>query len=85
MSNKIDDLLSLNQQYAKTMKDLKVSMALQELWPGCFEAGPVTSAWIKNGYGDLKRLRLRRKDGETRDFELEDLPQWLVDHGKEVS
>lgn len=85
MSNRIDDLLSLNQQYAKTMKDLKVSMALQELWPECFEAGPATPVWIKDGYGNLKSMKLRRKDGETRSFKLEDLPQWLVDHGKEVS
>lgn len=78
----IEKQSALIAKYQQELERLNVALAFQELWPEAFACGPVTPSWRANGYGDLQRLELRRPDGESREFSLDQLPGWLAEHGQ---
>lgn len=62
----LERLESLQARQAELQKSLNRSLAIDMLWPGVFDQGPVRSNWISTG-GNL-RLRVRNGLGESREF-----------------
>jgi hypothetical protein len=87
----VEKLRELNEKRDKLFDKLTASLAIQQLWPEAFKLGRVHSNFQSIGglqrdiRGRVKippkkrrfKFVVTRKDGETREFFYEDLPEVL--------
>jgi len=77
---RFQEIKSLCKERDALLRQLDESLAIQQLWLQAFDCGKCTSQLVGNLLEpDTLVLRIRRSDGEIRDFSIWDVPKCLRD------